>query len=113
MLIKTTGMIAEPITIVVRRLRIDSLMKALGRNDFHRLKIGIGRGASLGNGTGEDVVNFVLGTPGAEERSIMSRAEQQAAEAAWRWVNTPIEDCMNIFNRIGKENNLFAQEDTN
>ena len=80
---------------------VESIIEWVGSNDFHRLKVGIGRPG----GGSRDVVDFVLGSPSPEEAASLSRAEERAAEAAWVWVSKGIDFCMNRFNRraVGTE----------
>ncbi|KAI1795731.1 peptidyl-tRNA hydrolase [Ganoderma leucocontextum] len=52
---------------------VRSIMAALGNDpDFHRLRLGIGRGGPSGGGGGIDVANFVLGPLSAREREFWS-----------------------------------------
>ncbi len=97
---------------------IASLIEFLGTREFDRLKIGIGNpngspSKDRSERDGDDMVDFVLGTPAPAEQAVFSQTEKTAADAAWFWVGTPVEHCMDVYNNHGKDHNLFAQEDKN
>ncbi len=73
---------------------LESTIQRLGRNDFARIKIGIGRPE---HGRDENV-DFLLSAPRGDERTELDAAYQRAAEAAICWVTEGIETAMNKFN---------------
>jgi PTH1 family peptidyl-tRNA hydrolase len=56
---------------------LKSLMSAAGSGEFMRLYIGIGRPDSK-----DEVISWVLGVPDREERSVLERSADTAAEYA-------------------------------
>ncbi len=72
---------------------LDSIIKALGTQDFARLRVGIGRPDS-----GADVVNYVLERFSEEEKDTISEAITRAADAIECWVTQGIEKAMSSYN---------------
>jgi PTH1 family peptidyl-tRNA hydrolase len=73
---------------------LESTIQQLGRNDFARIKIGVGRPA---HGRDENV-DFLLSAPRGDERIELETAYQRAAEAAVCWATEGIAAAMNTYN---------------
>jgi PTH1 family peptidyl-tRNA hydrolase len=73
---------------------LESTILQLGRNDFARIKIGIGRPL---HGRDENV-DFLLSAPRGDERIELDTAYQRAAEAAVCWVTEGVAAAMNKYN---------------
>lgn len=71
---------------------IESIIAALGRNDFARVRIGIGRPES------RDDVNHVLGNFSDEEQHVLNETFERALGALELWLRAGIEQAMNQFN---------------
>jgi PTH1 family peptidyl-tRNA hydrolase len=71
---------------------MESVIAALGHDDFARLRIGIGRPSSRQD------IDHVLGNISMEERSVMDGAFGRAVEALDVWLEHGIEIAMNRFN---------------
>ncbi len=69
-----------------------SIIGALGANEFPRVRIGIGRPATL------DAVDHVLGTFSQEERTLVDAALDKAVEAIECALAEGLETAMNRFN---------------
>jgi len=74
-----------------------SVMERLGTQEIARLRIGIGRPSP-----GEDPIDYVLTTFRPEEKPIVERAIQYAADAVQSWVELGVAETMNRFNRISQ-----------
>lgn len=72
---------------------IADIQERLGSDGIARLRIGIGR--PTGQMAKED---WVLGTPDAEERTLIDGAVQNAAKAATEWITSGLNKAMNIWN---------------
>ncbi len=72
---------------------LENIIEQLGTDQFHRLRIGIGRLRP-----GEDAVDFVLRRFLPEEVSVIEEAIERAAEAVATWCRAGIRACMNRFN---------------
>lgn len=70
------------------------IIQCLGREDFARLRAGIGNDLPLGSYS-----SFVLEKFGEEERKIVDRIISECADAALDFVENGIEHAMNRFNR--------------
>lgn len=77
-----------------------SIVQQLGTKDFLRVYIGVGRPQFRG-----DVVKYVLGVPGTEERSDLEAGIDRAAEALLKLVGNSPEKVMNEFNRRNSPDN--------
>lgn len=75
---------------------LKSLMSAAGSGGFMRLYIGIGRPDSK-----EEVVSWVLGAPGREERSVFERTADEAAAYALMLTEAAPAHVMNEIARNG------------
>ena len=73
---------------------LKSIMSSLGTGDFARLYIGIGRPDPA-----VEVVDWVLGVPGFQERALLDAAIKRAAQAAEQLLEHPIEHVMNELNK--------------
>jgi PTH1 family peptidyl-tRNA hydrolase len=71
-----------------------SIIQALGRADFLRLYVGIGRPARS-----EEVVDWVLGAPDGAEAELLRRGEQRAAEGVLALLREEPEKVMNVLNQ--------------
>ena len=71
---------------------MESILAALGRNDFARLRIGIGRPAAR-----EDI-DHVLGNFSDEEQRALEEIFPRALDALELWLREGIEKAMNQFN---------------
>ncbi len=70
-----------------------SIIACLGTEKFPRIRIGIGK-----RGENEDMVDFVLGKFGKNERKIIDEAIERAADAAEDIVKNGADHAMNEFN---------------
>ena len=71
-----------------------SIVETLGRDDFPRIRIGVGDRPE-----GMDLADWVLGHPDPETREIMNEAFKRAAEAAADWTENGIDHAMQLGNR--------------
>jgi len=71
-----------------------SIIEALGRADFLRLYVGIGRPSRS-----EEVVDWVLGSPVGAEAELLRRGEQRAAEGVLALLREEPEKVMNVLNQ--------------
>ena len=72
---------------------LEDIIRALGTDEFPRLRVGIGRPPD-----GWDPANYVLGKFGKEERDEVELMIVRAADAVVEWVRDGIEPCMNRYN---------------
>lgn len=77
---------------------LKDIIAKLGRQDFARLRIGIGRPS-----TTDQVVDFVLTSFRKDERAEIDLAIQNAADAAQLWVERGCAEAMNKYNASGKK----------
>ena len=73
---------------------LKSVEGALQRQDYARLRIGVGPQPA-----GDDLSDFVLGPFTAEEREILDGLLDPMSEAVESWLESGIEKAMNQFNR--------------
>ncbi|MGL5514302.1 MAG: aminoacyl-tRNA hydrolase [Sporomusa sp.] len=73
---------------------IESMLAELGKDDFARIRIGIGRPPA-----GWEVVNYVLGRFTPEEASVISQAILRTAEAVECILQEGFNKAMNKFNK--------------
>lgn len=73
---------------------IESMLAELGKDDFARIRIGIGRPPA-----GWEVVNYVLGRFTSEEASVISQAILRTAEAVECILQEGFNKTMNKFNK--------------
>ena len=71
-----------------------SIIAALGREDFLRLYVGIGRPSRQ-----EEVVDYVLGCPAGQEAEALERGEQRAAEGVLALLREDPQKVMNALNQ--------------
>jgi PTH1 family peptidyl-tRNA hydrolase len=71
-----------------------SIIAALGRADFLRLYIGIGRPSSPA-----EVVDYVLGSPDGPEAELLEGGEKRAAEGVLALLREEPEKVMNVLNQ--------------
>jgi PTH1 family peptidyl-tRNA hydrolase len=70
-----------------------SMIAHLGRKDFKRIRVGIGRPAP-----GETVIDYVLQRFHPDERMKMSDAASRSVEACEAWLTNPFPEVMNRYN---------------
>lgn len=73
---------------------LDSIIRRLGRQDFPRLYIGIGRPNRRSH-----VVEYVLSEPRGKEADALEEAIHIAADCVIRLQDEGLEKVMNVFNR--------------
>ena len=73
---------------------LKSIMYSLGTGDFARLYIGIGRPDPA-----VEVVDWVLGVPGSQEKALLDAAIIRSAQAVELLLDHPIEHVMNELNK--------------
>ena len=73
---------------------LKSIMSSLGTGDFARLYIGIGR-----PDTAVEVVDWVLGVPGTQERALLEEAIIRSAKAVELLLDHSLEYVMNELNK--------------
>ena len=66
-----------------------SIVKETGTDAFPRLRVGTGDRPA-----GQDLVNWVLGRPGPDEKPLMEAAFAEAAECAAEWAEAGIDAAM-------------------
>ncbi|MEN3202984.1 MAG: aminoacyl-tRNA hydrolase [Atribacterota bacterium] len=84
---------------------LQSLVDALGRSDFIRVRVGIGKPKDKNL-----VVDYVLGVPEGEERELLELAERKAADAVLCILECGVEKAMNRFNAREGERQGNGQE---
>ncbi|MGQ9622901.1 MAG: aminoacyl-tRNA hydrolase [Candidatus Caldatribacteriaceae bacterium] len=72
---------------------LQSVVEALGTEDFVRVRVGIGKPKNR-----EEVVDHVLGIPQGEECELLKSAEKKAAEAVLCILENGVERTMSLFN---------------
>ena len=70
-----------------------SIVETLGRQDFARIRVGIGDRPA-----GQDLADWVLGRCDGETRGMMEEAFRTAADAAADWVDHGIDHAMQVGN---------------
>ena len=79
---------------------MNSIICALGSEDFPRIRVGIGRPQAEGQPIGEDaIVNYVLTDFSAREEAIIGPAIARVSEAINCFLAQGIEAGMNKFNQ--------------
>lgn len=73
---------------------VESVIEALGRSDFARLRVGIGHPAAK-----EEVVAYVLGAAAGEERAVFEESVTRAGEVVRLLLTRGLEQAMNEANR--------------
>lgn len=77
---------------------LESIEQHVGTREFARLKVGIGRTTS----GRREITNYVLGKFSAEEKPLLEKVLQRAADQAQCWAADGIEKAMNRFNGVIK-----------
>lgn len=79
---------------------VASIIRALGTDQFSRLKIGISRpgGQNSGARPAMDPADYVLQPFTGEQEKEMTLARERAADAIEMWLSEGIEAAMNVFN---------------
>lgn len=75
---------------------LKSIIAHLDGEDFPRLKIGIGRGS------GDDVIDHVLGHFGEEEWKLIANMMEKGRDCAFLWLDRGIDEAMNRYNVFSK-----------
>lgn len=83
---------------------LESIEQHIGSREFARLKVGIGR---TKDGRRE-ITNYVLGRFSSEERPLLEKVLQRAADQAESWADDGIEKAMNRFNGVVDSENKEA-----
>jgi len=79
---------------------MNSIISALGSEDFPRIRVGIGRPQAEGEFGGEHaIVNYVLSDFSPQEETMINPAVDKVAEAIGCFVTRGIEAAMNKFNQ--------------
>lgn len=73
---------------------MDSIMDALGTDQIHRIKIGIGK-PQEGN---EDLVDYVLSDFDQDQIKVLKRLIPKAAECCWDWIDKSPDFLMRKYN---------------
>ncbi|MCX5669592.1 MAG: aminoacyl-tRNA hydrolase [Candidatus Omnitrophica bacterium] len=73
---------------------VESIIEHLGRKDFCRLRIGIGRPKSS-----QDAANYVLAGFLRKEKPAVKQIEEDAVSCCMSWLENGIVQTMNIFNK--------------
>jgi peptidyl-tRNA hydrolase, PTH1 family len=74
---------------------IKSIIGRLGSQEFHRVRLGIGRPGESG---GDDIIDFVLGDLMGEERKVIESVLPKASEAIACLISEGLDAAMNKFN---------------
>ncbi|NLA58024.1 MAG: aminoacyl-tRNA hydrolase [Firmicutes bacterium] len=74
---------------------VSSIISCLGADDFHRLRVGIGKPPQ-----GVEVVDYVLGGFSDQQWEIIQQVVAYACEAALVWVNHGVDEAMARFNGL-------------
>lgn len=78
---------------------MNSIISALGSEDFPRIRVGIGRPQAEKQSMSEDaIVNYVLSDFSPQEEAIIKSVIATVAEAIDRFLTQGIEAAMNKFN---------------
>jgi PTH1 family peptidyl-tRNA hydrolase len=72
-------------------------MTCIGRSDFIRLKVGIGR--PVNDSDQEDIINYVLGEMKTDETKLLLALLPRTAEALECLLSSGLENAMNNYNR--------------
>ena len=74
-----------------------SIVKETGADAFPRIRVGTGDRPA-----GQDLVNWVLGRPGPDEKPLMEAAFAEAAECAAEWAENGTDAAMRLASEKGK-----------
>ena len=85
---------------------LDNIIRHLHTNQFPRLRIGIGRPTNHR----VETINYVLGIPPAEERTLLEIAEQRATEAVSMIIQKGLEMAMNSINLDPEEQKKLEEK---
>jgi PTH1 family peptidyl-tRNA hydrolase len=85
---------------------LDNIIRHLHTNQFPRLRIGIGRPANHRMET----INYVLGIPPIDERTLLEIAEQRATEAVPMIIQQGLEATMNSINLDPEEQKKLEEK---
>jgi PTH1 family peptidyl-tRNA hydrolase len=73
---------------------LESVISALGTDEFMRLTVGIGRPSHKGK-----VVGHVLTAPSRDEAALLAQGVEKAARAVLELLESGPEEVMNVYNR--------------
>ena len=79
---------------------MQSIIEALGHQDFPRLRFGIGRPAR------GDPVDYVLGEFSEEEKAVMALAFERALSVVEGWIEGGVEEALRRFSLLGATEGL-------
>lgn len=85
---------------------LDNIIRHLHTNQFPRLRIGIGRPTNHR----VETINYVLGIPPAEERTLLEIAEQRATEAVSMIIQKGLAMAMNSINLDPEEQKKLEEK---
>ena len=77
---------------------ISSIINHLGSRDFSRIKIGIGRPATMEDSTETDIISYVLSDFPDEEKKIVTGVMDEVSEAVLCLMNEGLTTAMNKYN---------------
>jgi len=77
---------------------LESIIKRLGRKDFCRLRIGIGRPKSP-----QDAAKYVLAGFLRKEKTALAQIKEDAVNCCMSWVENGVAQTMNKFNKKGQK----------
>ena len=84
---------------------IKSIIGRLGTQNFYRVKVGVGAKPQ-----GWDLADYVLGRFSKEEREVVNKAIEQAADAVEMILEQGIDAAMNHYNGAGKKKKAVQKE---
>lgn len=99
--------IADDVSLSLGRLRLRasgscgghnglaSVEAALGRREYHRLRVGVGREKAI---AGAELVQYVLGEFSLSERPLLDSAVELAADAAACWLREGLQTAQERYN---------------
>lgn len=87
---------------------MQSIIDALGTNQIARIRIGVGHSTP---GEHEEVIDWVLSEVPKKEKEEFEQVLQSAAEAAYAWVNTPMELVKSKYNKKEKKSSKQGKEE--
>lgn len=82
-----------------------SIIGRLGTQNFYRVKVGVGAKPQ-----GWDLADYVLGRFSKEEREVVDKAIEQAADAVEMILEQGIDAAMNHYNGAGKKKKAVQKE---
>ena len=77
---------------------IESIIRLLGTNEFHRVRVGIGRPESFGDEKEDAVIDYVLSDFTRDERKAIDAVLPEVSQAVIATIREGIAAAMNRFN---------------